>query len=82
MLRRAPRRSLIIVITDAVNRVLTFATSPTAKTLGVLALCLIAAGNRPACDRRQPNVDCSAGLQVTVAPGSCVDITNPCDPSW
>ena len=45
--------------------------------LFTMVFCL---GNRPDCDRRQPNITCN-DFAVTVSPGQCVDISNPCDPS-
>lgn len=39
-------------------------------------------GNRANCDRRTPTITCSAA-SVTVAPGTCTVITNPCaDNMW
>ena len=46
----------------------------------LLGLFFALSGNRAACDRRAPTVTCN-DLAVTVAPGDCVDITNPCDTS-
>ena len=38
-------------------------------------------GNRPACDNRTPDVTCVTDIPITVLPGECVDVDNPCDES-
>ncbi len=42
----------------------------------LLATCLILVGARPAC-RPPPNIDCD-NFSLSVPPGTCVDIDNPC----
>jgi hypothetical protein len=49
-------------------------------TFALLFLAFMMMGNRPSCDRRQPTLECS-DMSINVAPGTCVDISNPCDAS-
>lgn len=52
------------------------------KYLALLSVLLLCIGARPGC-RPPPTLDCN-DFFVTVAPGTCVDIANPCsaDGSW
>ncbi len=34
--------------------------------------------NQPGCVDRVPNLVCDTGIPITVIPGTCVEITNPC----
>ncbi len=38
-------------------------------------------GNRPNCDRRDPTITTCSDVIITVAPGTCVDFDNPCNPA-
>lgn len=49
------------------------------KTIALILLAVLVTGNRPPCDYRPVTLTCN-DIMVTLAPGSCVDITNPCDP--
>lgn len=51
-------------------------TGPVAWRLRWL-LPLLLLGNQPDCDTREPTIDCS-DFSLTLDPGSCVDIDNPC----
>jgi hypothetical protein len=50
------------------------------NSISLLVLALLVMGSRPECDGRQSTLTC-VDMDVTVAPGECVDITNPCDPT-
>ncbi len=52
----------------------------TLHILGWILLALLMMANRPDCDRRQPTLTCN-DMSISVSPGECVDITNPCDAS-
>lgn len=47
---------------------------------GLLAIVFLT-GNRPNCDRRDPTITTCIDAVITIAPGTCVDIANPCDPT-
>ena len=49
--------------------------------LGVLMLiAVVAMGNQSGCPQRTPNLTCT-DMAITLGPGECVDIANPCDPA-
>jgi hypothetical protein len=57
----------------------------TRRPFVLLGFCLFTivfvTGNRPSCDRRDPTITTCVDVEVEVAPGTCVDIDNPCDPT-